>query len=617
MSKFLDYPGLEHYNEKVQGQISQLGLYANNPEYISAYTDANNRFLCGIKPDGSIEWAKGIPQPIRDFVESKMSAYYEISDIEDRLELTLDQTNRIVAYRKPDGTKVENVGVETPKINLSEQGLSDLAAALKDAGFAGTMDWSEDASVQLPMPRTCAIINFAIPSQAETKSDDISTYMQYWDMGGNYFKKPIILNAQGDSSLSYHIKNQGFDLDDGSTIKFGSWIPCDSFHIKKYFIDVFRGQCIVGYKLMEQFYKSRPYGEQRPWDYLNASSSVSDSNGKFKKDFPTGAMAHPDGFPVHLFFDGNDAGIYAFCLKKDRANYYCKKNDQNNIILDGALGDVFWTANGDMSVHDYVTSANLWEDFEIRNPKIATDIDGNKYDGDHPKEPSNDYATTKSAVIRLTTALTAVAAESTPTAKKSKFEEFFNIPFLIDYDIIGNVLFHEDGYRKNWIWLSNDGLLWSPTLYDVDSIFGQLWDGASYISDSDTRILGASSQLPSGVLKSLYLTEMSARYKDLRDAGIISVENIIRLLTEWLEAIGYDNHKKDIEDICTSPYLENGVVVVDGNGNPVLVPNTPSYRDGSKTYQYSPTTGGWYNSVLRVRNWLTARIATLDTYFNY
>ena len=35
----------------------------------------------------------------------------------------------------------------------------------------------------------------------------------------------------------------------------------DSFHIKKYYIDDFRGQCVVGYWLTEQVYKTYPYGD--------------------------------------------------------------------------------------------------------------------------------------------------------------------------------------------------------------------------------------------------------------------------------------------------------------------------------------------------------------------
>lgn len=36
-----------------------------NPEFIKVITDSEDRFLCGILQDGSVEWSKGIPAPIR------------------------------------------------------------------------------------------------------------------------------------------------------------------------------------------------------------------------------------------------------------------------------------------------------------------------------------------------------------------------------------------------------------------------------------------------------------------------------------------------------------------------------------------------------------------------
>lgn len=53
-------------SQKAVGDI--LGYYEDNPEYLRAYTDADGRFLWGIKQDGSIEWAKGIPTPIKNYI---------------------------------------------------------------------------------------------------------------------------------------------------------------------------------------------------------------------------------------------------------------------------------------------------------------------------------------------------------------------------------------------------------------------------------------------------------------------------------------------------------------------------------------------------------------------
>lgn len=57
-------------------RIKELGEYADSPEFIRTYTDAEGKFLWGIRIDGSIEWAKGVPTPVKEALrelESKIN----------------------------------------------------------------------------------------------------------------------------------------------------------------------------------------------------------------------------------------------------------------------------------------------------------------------------------------------------------------------------------------------------------------------------------------------------------------------------------------------------------------------------------------------------------------
>jgi hypothetical protein len=576
-----------------------------SPEFISVELDSEEKVLGGRKTDGTKFENVGL-----DFGGALLKC---ANDYEERTEITTDSDGKIVSYRDKEGLLHENAGIATNHLELGENATEELIAALDALGYTANnpSDWSDSEFVEIPIPEVCAVINIEVDGQAESKGLDIHTHLQFWDKNGNYFRKPIILNAQGDSSLIWKVKNQGFDFTDDSKLKIGNWVPCDSFHIKKYFIDVFRGQCVVGYHLVEQVYQTRPYAERRPWDYLNEFSSTSQSKGDFAKDFDTGALAHPDGFPVKVFFNGKNAGIYAFNLKKARENYYAKKNNQKNIILDGSMGAVFFNANGDTSrcdEHnaDIPADRPLWTAFEIRNPKISKDINGNKYDGDNPTEPSDDYLECKNNILRLTKGLPAVNEAETIEEKRAIFETYFHLPFIIDYELIAQVFYHWDGYRKNWIWCCWDGNLWAPTLYDLDSIFGMNWDGLTYRGESINTILCQETTKPTGMLKVLYKSDLDARYKELRDKGIFSVDNIVGLMEEWVKQCGYDNLKEDINDIIVSPYYDSeGNIVVDKEGNPKLLPYTPSYRDGSIRYAYTQNyNGGWYNSVQRIKNWL-------------
>lgn len=584
-----------------------------NPEYLAVEKDAEDKVLSATYNDGShyshnlksesID-AKVDKEEGKSLIDSGVAeSHTTIEDQEGRTEITTDADGKVLSYRSSDGVLNENVGVKAKKLELSNEGINILVKELKSKGI-DIIDWSGSDFVELPLPRTCAIVNITTPSQAVTKSSNINCDIEFWDKDGNYFKKPIVLNAQGSSSMFFDVKNQAIDIDDGSKIKFGNWCPMDSFHLKKYYIDVFRGQCIVGYWLGEQIYRTRQYGKQRPYDYLRAQPRYNGSaSGTFASDYNSGALCHPDGFPVKVFFNWKNAGIYAFNLKKDRSNYNCKKDNQKNIILDGIIGTSFFTANGDLTQKG-VVGDTIWGDFEIRNPKIKKDINGNDYNGDMPNEPSESYSIAKEAIRNLTKVIPSIKAANSDEEKKKLFESSFNLDFLIDYDLQGQVIYNYDGYRTNWIWCCWDGKLWTPTFYDQDSIFGQHWNGASNV-DGTKEILGSDESLPTGILHSLYKADMDKRYKELRDKKIFDVDNIVGLLNKWVNSCGYDNLKEDITEIVVS------------NVNGKSVPSTPSYRDGTLTYPSNPKTGGWYNSVDRVQSWLIERIKYLDEYFNY
>jgi uncharacterized coiled-coil protein SlyX len=59
-----------------EARIKELGEYADSPEFIRVYTDANGKFLWGIRADGTVEWTKGVPTPVKEALrelESKIN----------------------------------------------------------------------------------------------------------------------------------------------------------------------------------------------------------------------------------------------------------------------------------------------------------------------------------------------------------------------------------------------------------------------------------------------------------------------------------------------------------------------------------------------------------------
>ena len=607
-----------------------------NPEYLAVEKDADGKILSSTNPDGShyIHNAKS---------ETIPTEFSHIEDAEGRTEITTDAEDKILGYRDSDGTRHEHK-ISAKHLELSSEAANEVNDAFKSAGIKmeNPSDFSKDNYIELPIPRIAAQVRLYATRLPTTKNDNIEAEIEYNDKDGNYFRKPVILNAQGSSSMSYHVKNMAIDINDGSNIKFGDFPTQDSFHLKKYYIDIFRGQCIVGYWLMEQIYKSRPIGEQYPYEYINENTSITDSLGKCNRDFFSGAKCHPDGFPITIEFHNTtsgkiiDMGIYTFNLKKHRDIYYCDKKKSKNIILDGVIGDSS-LFNGHI----------WWSGFEIRNPKSLKDINENDYNGDAPKELSNNDLLSKEVknyIIRFAGVNEALNTSNT----KETFEKFFLVNTFIDYYLLSQILYHFDGFNKNWIWCTWDGLRWTPTAYDLDSIFGMFYNGTFVYPETDiSKMAEEYSNNPNIVkkLKELYAIDIEQRYKELRDKGIFTVENIIGLLQKWVTFVGYDNYKKEILLYPETPSYRNpnlsskwAFIGYENTSQKELYSDSKQYKKGEycsfnnyifkavddvsgispiSVYKVNPREMGFYNSVLRVKNWLTKRVNALDKIYKY
>lgn len=302
----------------------------DNEEYLAVEQDAEGKVLSATNPDGShyIYNAKS---------ETIPTEFSHIEDPEGRTEITTDAEGKMLGYRDSEGTRHEHK-ISANHLELSDEAATEVSKAFKSAGIKmeNPSDFSKDSHIELPIPRIAAQVRLYAPKLPTTKQDDIYAEIEYNDKDGNYFRKLVILNAQGDSSLVFAVKNMAIDIADGSEIKFGDFPAQDSFHLKKYYIDAFRGQCIVGYWLIEQMYKSRPIGQQYPYEYSYSNDSTTEGLGSLKKDFFTGAKCHPDGFPIVITWvnpvtkEETNMGIYTWNLKNQRRFIMQKKESRKH-----------------------------------------------------------------------------------------------------------------------------------------------------------------------------------------------------------------------------------------------------------------------------------------------
>lgn len=634
-------------------EILDVFSLQENPEYMAVEKDADKRILSATNSDGS-HYAYNMKSETIDAKVDKeegkslinadvADANASFEDVEGRTEITLDADGKVISYRDSDGKKHEHnmevAKLDVSNLNLQGNSVNNIQDALKANGFdvKTPIDWSESSFIQIPEPRF-AIINITnIDSMPTTKTQNKKAFLEFWDMQGNYFKKRAILNAQGSSSMQFVKKNVAIDFcddewvgDDTPKIRIGNWVPQDSFHMKAYYTDFFRGVGAVSYKLYDQIVRTRGNMYDRPWKKalidmpkigVTTKSLGNPYVGNYSLLTDTGARCFPDGFPVAVYFKGEFYGIFSFQLKKHRDNYHLDKDTAENVHLDGIIYyDNLW--NGTIN---WGTGENS---FEIRNPKNLYAIGGNKYDADIKQEEIAGQTevdawitagqlpdgTAISSKIKKNLQMTAKVkkyiqdfANSLNTIKdaatiyessskteddlkafKQVFEKYYDADNLIDYLIIIDTLKDGDSTRKNWQWFTYDGIKWWVGLYDCDGVFGAMHRGDRINSPLNSH-LGNNLQIPTGFILKYYNDVFEKRYAQLADAGIISADNIFSLLQDWCMCIGTDFFKEEYKKWSDSPCIADSVVrddyweaVLDDSGN--LQTDTSETYNATRAY---------------------------------
>lgn len=604
----------------------------NNEEYLAVEQDAEGKVLSSTNPDGShyIYNAKS---------ETIPTEFSHIEDPEGRTEIITDAEDKVMSYRDLKGKKHEHdmevTNLDVSNINLKGNSVNNIQDALKANGFnvKAPIDWSDNSFIQIPEPRF-AIINVTnIDSMPTTKQDNKEAFLEFWDMQGNYFKKHAILNAQGNSTMGWSKKNVSMDIcddewigDETPKIRIGDWVPQDSFHLKAYHTDFFKGVGAVAYKLYDQIVKTRGNMYDRPWkkalinmsDIGTTTKSFENSyEGEYELLTDTGARCFPDGFPVAVYLNGIFYGVFSFQLKKHRDNYHMNKSNAKHVHLDGDIYEAT-LFNGRNNIN--------WEMFEIRNPKGLYAIGGNKYDADVKQEEIAGEAEVNAWIeagklpdgkaidskIKKSLQMTAEVkkyiqdfADAMPTIKKARdtyeasskseedlstlksiYEKYFDKENMIDYMILSDLIYNYDGFGKNWQWFTYDGVKWWVGLYDTDMSFG---GDIYYIRKVPTTHVNTSIGRPNGYVVKYYVSEMENRYSELARLGIISYEHIFSMLKDWTMRIGTSFYKEEYKKWYFCPCISNSTVrsqywelVRDTSGN--LQTDTSETFDATHSY---------------------------------
>ena len=607
-----------------------------NPEYLAVEKDAEDNVLSATYNDGShyshnlksesID-AKVDKKEGKSLIDAEFAgAHSTLEDPEGRTEITLDAEGKVMSCRDANGKRHEHdmevTNLDISNINLKGNSVNNIQEALKANGFSvkTPIDWSENSKIQIPEPRLAFVNITNIDSMPTSKGQDMHAIFEFWDMQGNYFKKKVILNAQGNSSIGMPKKNFACDFcnddwkgDDTFKIKFGNWVPQDSFHFKAFYADFFKGVSMVGYKLFNEIESTRSFNANRIWkrallpsaDIIGFGTKGMESISDINILLDNGARCYPDGFPCIVHLNGSFYGVFSWALKKHRDNYMQNKSKPENIQLDGDIYDTFmYNGNIDWDVvngNKEASNTNM-DGVEFRNPKSLICFDGSKYDGDTNRKElidsssdSYDSGNKNHVISSKVKAYYSTLTTYIPTLKKmeeqseetsvikSKIQSFFDVDSLIDYLIFSDVVTNTDGFRKNWQWVTYNGIKWAVCPYDLDGIFG--WNGWGEQSPAMSR-LGDDLQLPTGWVIKYFEKELCDRYRELR-ANILTTKNILTIFSDWCLRIGASNYDKDLSKWPQTPEL------------------------------YSPFKEKHIDNIYRVENWIITRLKKCDEIYKF
>ena len=106
--------------DKVVSQFALPFREIESPEFIKAIVDAEDHFLFGIQLDGSIDWGKGIPAPIRQRIQEVLNYVGdEFDSLSDKIEsIKLELSGSLQTYQQTTDATLANL--QETKVNKEE-----------------------------------------------------------------------------------------------------------------------------------------------------------------------------------------------------------------------------------------------------------------------------------------------------------------------------------------------------------------------------------------------------------------------------------------------------------------------------------------------------------------
>lgn len=357
----------------------------------------------------------------------------------------------------------------------------------------------------------------------------------------------VDIKCQGNSSMSYNKKNftiKTFKEQEKTNklkIDFKGWGKQSKFVLKANWIDITHARNVVSARLWGDVIKTRS-------DYATALPEL------LRTSPNQGAI---DGFPVLVYSNGVYQGRYTLNIPKDK-----------------------WMSNMDDALDTHCILCG--ENYQSGCFRALPNINGSDWTDElHDVVP----ATIKTS---WTNAIKFVM-NSSDAEFKANLSNYFDVNSLIDYYLYGLVSTNLDGFGKNQLFFTYDGIHWIASVYDLDSTWGLWWNGGSFVSTTYSRKefqdhKDGQGNLLYDRLEPLFIPQLKARYAELRKE-VLSASHIIQKFEEF-------------NQVCPKDIVQEDYASTTGGGKFTGIP--------------SKTT----NNIQQLRSYIVERLTYVDSYVN-
>ena len=344
-------------------------------------------------------------------------------------------------------------------------------------------------------------------SNMTTKKDERNIKLKFVSEELN-FERYTKIKVQGSSSLAYEKKNYTINFFEDETFEKKSkidmqkgWGSQSKYNLKANWIDKTNARNIVSARIAGKI--------QRKYGVLN--------------DLPNNGSI--DGFPVEIYINNEFLGLYTWNIPKDEWLWNMDEGNLNHIVLGGG-----WYT-------EYVNFKTQLDGFDGTGWEIEVG------------KPNKETVSNFNRLVRFIN-------DSSDEEFVRDFEQYLSKDACLNYLVMVYLIEGIDNTGKNMMLASYDnGKIWYPCLYDLDSTWGTWTDGSlneSYkILPEDEIADHSTNNLILRMIKCMP-NEISDRWFELRK-DIFSKENILNEFNTFFESIPDESIKKENEKWTNRP----------------------------------------------------------------